>query len=129
MNQDFVKYEKLKHELNMIQQLCPRQYFAVNKCDGNGCQKLHVEECFYPCIHYFTGNCKYGFNCHYSHNIRRRIPRPEPQKETCRKLYYENYCPMGSKCRYSHDLKQYPCYYNTLTKCKFEADDCRYSHK
>ena len=128
-NKDFLKYEKLKGELQWIERLCPQQYFAVEKCETNQkCGKNHVDRCYYPCIHYFTGNCKYGFNCHFSHHIRRQITRPEPAKDTCKKLYYENFCPAGGKCRFSHDLKQYPCYYNTLSKCRFSSDDCRYSH-
>ena len=36
---------------------------------------------------------------------------------------------MGGKCRYSHDLKGYPCIHNTLGKCRFSSEDCRYSHE
>lgn len=32
LNKDFLKFEKLKQELNRIYGLCPEQYFAVNKC-------------------------------------------------------------------------------------------------
>lgn len=132
-NKDFIKHEKLKGELIRIQGLCAQQYFAVDKCPGapgHKCknEKLHVERFQYPCIHYFTGNCKYGMNCHFSHHIRRQIARPEPNKDTCKKLYYENNCPLGGKCKSSHDLKVYPCYYNTISKCKFADDECRYSH-
>lgn len=133
-NKDFIKYEKLKQELNLIQQMCPNQYFAVDKCTKeqnepkckNG--RVHVERYQYPCIHYFTGNCKYGMNCHFSHHIRRQILRPEPIKGTCKKLYYENNCPDGGKCKSSHDLKGYPCYHNTVGKCRFSDQECRYSH-
>lgn len=132
-NKDFMKYERLKQELFRIQGYCPQQYFAVQKCPGDPksqCQndRLHVERYMYPCIHYFTGNCKYGMNCHFSHHIRRQIMRPEPSKDTCKKLYYENNCPQGGKCKFSHDLKQYPCYHNTVGKCRFSDEDCRYSH-
>ena len=128
-NKEFLKFEKLKGELQSIRGYCGHQYFAVEKCPGpQGCAKQHVDRCFYPCIHYFTGNCKYGFNCHFSHSLRRQVIRPEPDKDTCKKLYYDNYCPMGGKCRYSHDLKAYPCVHNTLGKCKFSSEDCRYSH-
>lgn len=48
-NKDFIKYEKLKQELNRIQGLCPQQYFAVEKCtkdvnDGGKCKndRFHV---------------------------------------------------------------------------------------
>lgn len=124
-NKDFIKYEKLKAELQGIQNLCPNQYFTTEKCPttqaGTKCprDRFHVDRHSYPCIHYFAGNCKYGMNCFFSHHIRRFIPRPEPEKDTCKKLYYENSCPAGGKCKFSHDLKKYPCYYNTLGKCKF----------
>ena len=133
-NKDFIRFEKLKQELNRLQTLCPNQYFAVEKCSAplnNKCvnDRLHVDRFLYPCIHYFTGNCKYGMNCHFQHHIKRQIPRPEPQKETCKKLYFENSCPMGNKCKFSHDLSNYPCYYNSIGKCRFDDDECRYDHK
>lgn len=95
-NKDFIKYEKLKAELAHLQNLCPSQYFAVKKCpsenlkEGERCVqgRFHVPRVQYPCIHYFTGNCKYGMNCHFSHHIRRQNVRPEPNKGTCRKLYF-----------------------------------------
>ncbi len=134
-NKEFLKFERLKSELESIKNLCADQYFAVNKCpgaptqQGPKCGKLHVERCFYPCIHFYMGNCKYGFNCLFSHAIKRQIVKPEPPKEICRKLYYENYCPQGNKCRYSHDLRNEPCIYNSLGKCKFSAEECRFSHE
>ena len=137
-NVDFIKYEKLKQELYQIQNYCPHQYFAVEKCTGKvkdaqgndvGCGRLHVDRYMYPCIHYFTGNCKYGMNCHFSHHIKRQIIRPAPNADTCRKLYYENTCPQGGKCKFSHDLKSYPCEHNTVGKCRFSDEDCRYSHE
>ncbi len=129
-NKEFLKYEHLKHELKMINGYCGKQYFAVNKCKNpQECGKRHVERCFYPCIHYYMGNCKYGFNCHFSHSIRRQIVRPEPVPETCKKLYYDNFCPLKSKCKNSHDLRQYPCVYNSIGKCKYSDEDCRYSHE
>lgn len=86
-NKEFLKFEKLKSELQEIKSYCGQQYFALEKCPGN-CGKNHVDPCFYPCIHYFTGNCKYGFNCHFSHRLRRQVAKPEPNKDTCKKLYY-----------------------------------------
>lgn len=132
-NRDFIKNERLKADLAALKDYCPQQYFAVEKCQAplhTKCknERVHVDRYLYPCIHYFTGNCKYGMNCHFSHHIRREISRPEPNKDTCKKLYYENNCPAGGKCKFSHDLKQYPCYYNTISKCRFSPQDCRYSH-
>ena len=136
-NKEFLKYERLKNELENIKTLCADQYFAVNKCpsagpgqQGQQCKggKQHVERYLYPCIHFYMGNCKYGFNCLFSHSIKRQIVKPEPPKEICRKLYYENYCPQGNKCRFSHDLRTEPCIYNSLGKCKFSAETCRFSH-
>jgi len=75
------------------------------------------------------GNCKYGFNCLFSHSIKRQIVKPEPAKETCRKLYYENYCPAGNKCKFSHDLRQYPCVFNSVGKCMYTDVNCRFSHE
>jgi hypothetical protein len=114
----------------MIKNLCADQFFAVNKCNSaDKCKKTHVERCFYPCIHFYMGNCKYGFNCLFSHSIKRQLVRPEPAKEVCRKLYYENYCPQGNKCKFSHDLRGEPCIYNSIGNCKFSAESCRYSHE
>ena len=80
-NKEFLKYEKLKSELDMIKNLCANQYFSVEKCKGEkDCGKKHVDRCFYPCIHYYMGNCKYGFSCHFSHALKRQINRPEPTK-------------------------------------------------
>lgn len=129
-NKEFLRFEKLKGELEMVKNLCANQYFAFDKCPRKeACGKHHVERCFYPCIHYYMGNCKYGFSCHFSHALKRQITRPEPTKETCKKLYYENYCSSGSKCKYSHDLREYPCVFNSLGKCKHSDSDCRYSHE
>ena len=135
-NKEFLKYERLKNELEGIKGLCADQYFAVSKCAGgqgpNGlskCGKNHVDRCYYPCIHFYMGNCKYGFNCLFSHSIKRQIVKPEPPKEICRKLYLENFCPQGNKCRFSHDLRTEPCIYNSLGKCKFSAESCRFSHE
>ncbi len=113
----------------MIKNLCANQYFAVDKCNKKECVKTHVDRCFYPCIHYYLGNCKYGFSCHFSHSLKRQITRPEPNKETCKKLYYENFCQNGNKCRYSHDLREYACVFNSLGKCKYTNEQCRYSHE
>ncbi len=113
----------------MIKNMCPKQYFAVDKCHQKICEKQHVDRCFYPCIHYYMGNCKYGFNCLFSHSIKRQIVKPEPAKETCKKLYYENYCPVGNKCKYNHELREYPCVYNSIGKCKFTEENCRYTHE
>lgn len=33
-NKEFLKYEKLKGELEMLKNLCANQYFAVEKCKG-----------------------------------------------------------------------------------------------
>lgn len=48
-NKEFLKYEKLKNELEIIKGLCADQYFAVSKCQlGQGpntlgkCGKIHV---------------------------------------------------------------------------------------
>lgn len=76
-----MKQQNLRSELQNVRGFCARQYFAPDKCtDSKLCGKMHVDRCFYPCIHYFAGNCKYGFNCHFSHSIRRQIPRPEPKQ-------------------------------------------------
>ena len=129
-NKQFLKYERLKSELDLIKNLCPEQYFAVTKCSNpSKCGKQHVDRCYYPCIHFYMGNCKYGFNCLFSHSIKRQIVRPEPPKQLCKKLYYENYCPLGSKCRNSHDLRTEPCIYNSMGKCKFTDNNCRFSHE
>ena len=32
MNQEFLKFERLKGELINISKLCPKQYFAIDKC-------------------------------------------------------------------------------------------------
>jgi len=135
-NKEFLKYERLKSELESIKNLCADQYFAVNKCSlGQGqnllgkCGKLHVERYNYPCIHFYMGNCKYGFNCLFSHSIKRQVVKPEPSKDICRKLYYENFCSQGNKCRFSHDLRTEPCVYNSMGKCKFSENTCRFSHE
>ncbi len=83
-NKEFLKYERLKNELEVIKNFCADQYFAVSKCQGgppgpNGqakCGKIHVERSIYPCIHFYMGNCKYGFNCLFSHSIKRQIVKP-----------------------------------------------------
>lgn len=128
-NKEFFKFEKLKSELELIKCLCPDQYFSVEKCPSpNNCKRNHVPQYYYPCIHFYSGNCKYGFNCRFSHSIKRQIVRPEPAKETCKKQYYENYCPLKNKCKYSHELREYPCVYNSIGKCKFSNENCKYSH-
>ena len=33
------------------------------------------------------------------------------------------------KNRFSHDLRTEPCIYNSLGKCKFSAESCRFSHE
>lgn len=119
-NKEFMKFERLKMELENIKNLCSEQYFAVNKCPNSSvCHKNHVDRSMYPCIHYYMGNCKYGFNCLFSHYIKRQIVKPEPSKDICRRLYNENYCPQGNKCRFSHDLRNEPCVFNSMGKCKF----------
>jgi hypothetical protein len=87
-NKEFLKYERLKTELETIKNFCSEQYFAVAKCSGGKCGKSHVDRCYYPCVHFYMGNCKYGFNCLFSHSIKRQIVKPEPANELCKKLYY-----------------------------------------
>ncbi len=33
-NKEFLKFEKLKSELDMVKNLCAQQYFSVEKCKG-----------------------------------------------------------------------------------------------
>ncbi len=127
-NKDLAKFEKLRGELEQIKTYCGSQYFAVEKCSGKDCKKTHVDRVYYPCIHFYKGNCKYGFNCHFAHSIQRNLAKQPPARETCKELYYNNYCDAGNKCKYSHDLREYPCIYNSLGNCKYAPDDCRFSH-
>ena len=62
-------------ELNTVSTLCARQYFSVPKCrDQAECTKTHVHRVYYPCIHYYLGNCKYGMNCKFAHNLVSKVP-------------------------------------------------------
>ena len=46
---EFIKYEKLKSELDMIKNICANQYFSVEKYKGEkDCGKKHVDRCFHP---------------------------------------------------------------------------------
>lgn len=62
-------------ELNTLSNLCSSQYFTINRCrDPAQCTKQHVQRVYYPCIHYYLGNCKYGMNCKFAHNLTSKVP-------------------------------------------------------
>ena len=70
-------------ELNFLGTLCPRQYFSVPRCkDQAQCNKNHVQRVYYPCIHYYLGNCKYGMNCKFSHVLVAKVP-PASEDNVC----------------------------------------------
>ena len=61
-------------EMNVLSALCARQYFSVPRCKDSQCTKQHVQRVYYPCIHYYLGNCKYGMNCKFSHVLSSKVP-------------------------------------------------------
>jgi len=70
-------------EINFLASLCSKQYFSFPRCkDEHTCGKQHVGRVYYPCIHYFLGNCKYSFNCKFSHVLVSRVP-PTSEDAVC----------------------------------------------
>lgn len=65
--------------INTVMGFCSRQYFSYPRCkEQQGCTKSHVHRVYYPCIHYYLGNCKYGFNCKFAHSMQSKLPADSP---------------------------------------------------